>query len=71
MIADVKFIINEKGEKEAVVIDVKIYEKMQKELNSLKESLYLLKSSKNRERLLKSIKDVKEGKLEYHDLIED
>ena len=52
-------------------MDVKIYEKMQNKLNSLRETLYLLKSSNNRDRLLTSIEDVKKGKLEYHELIKD
>ncbi len=42
-----------------------------KEYNSLKETMYLLSSEKNRKRLEKSIKDFNKGKSFKHDLIED
>ena len=38
--------------------------------NSLRETAYLLRSPANAERLLRSLEDIRRGKVEYHDLIE-
>lgn len=41
------------------------------DFNSIEETAYLLRSPENAERLRKSIKKVKEGKVKPHDLIEE
>jgi antitoxin YefM len=58
-----ELIIKRKDNKDLVLISLEEY-------NSLKETSYLL-SGKNREILMKSLKEAKTGKLEEHDLIEE
>jgi antitoxin YefM len=41
------------------------------EYNSIKETEYLLKSPKNREILLRSLKEAREGKIQERELIEE
>jgi len=41
------------------------------EYNAWEETMYLLRSDKNRERLLSAVQDVREGKYERKDMIED
>jgi PHD/YefM family antitoxin component YafN of YafNO toxin-antitoxin module len=70
----IRIITDAKGNKEAVILPWKEYEKflkLKKENSSLKETLYLLKSEKNRTRLLEALKDIEKGLVEEHDLIED
>ncbi len=56
-------IIKRKGQKDLVLISLEEY-------NSLVETNYLL-SGKNREVLLESVKEVKEGNKTYQELIEE
>ncbi len=58
-----ELIIKRKNNKDLVVISLEEY-------NSLKETSYLL-SGKNRDVLMKSINELKSGKTEQHDLIEE
>jgi antitoxin YefM len=41
------------------------------EYNSWKETLYLMSTKANRERLEKAVQEIAEGKFERHDLIEE
>ena len=66
----VQFITDEKGRK-SVVLDISEYECLLREIESLKETLHLLRSPANRERLIKAVEDVDKGLTEEHELIED
>ncbi len=66
----VQFITDEKGRK-SVVLDISEYERLLREIESLKETLHLLRSPANRERLIKAVEDVDKGLTEEHELIED
>ncbi len=71
---DIMYITDEKGSKEAVILPFDEYEKyikLKKENSSLKETLYLMKNPKNREKLMKTISDVEKGIIKEHELIED
>ena len=57
-------IIHRKGHENVVVISFDEY-------NSMKETNYLLSSPKNREILLRSLKDAREGKIVAKELIEE
>lgn len=57
-------IINRGGENNAVLISLKEY-------NSIKETMYLLATEKNRNRLSKAIARDKKGEYEKHKLIEE
>ncbi len=57
-----ELIIKRKNQKDLVMIPLEEY-------NSLKETRYLL-SGKNRDRLLKSIKEAEKGKVKQKDLLE-
>jgi antitoxin YefM len=57
-------IIHRKGRENVVVIPFDEY-------NSIKETNYLLSSAKNREVLMRSLKDAREGKVFERDLIEE
>ncbi|WP_310441128.1 type II toxin-antitoxin system prevent-host-death family antitoxin [Sulfurimonas sp.] len=57
-------IIHRKGRENVVVIPFDEY-------NSIKETNYLLSSAKNREVLMRSLKDAREGKVFEKDLIEE
>ena len=57
-------IVSRGRDKNVVVISLKEY-------NSLKETLYLLSSEKNRERLQESINELELGKYSSHSLIEE
>lgn len=58
-----ELIIKRKNNKDLVLISLEEY-------NSLKETSYLL-SGKNRDVLMKSVKEAKGGKTEEHDLIDE
>lgn len=60
---DTLFVPRGNGEESVVVMSLSEY-------NSLKETLHLLRSSKNRARLLESIERTENGQSEKHDLIE-
>jgi len=57
-------IIHRKGHENVVVISFDEY-------NSMKETNYLLSSPKNREVLLRSLTDAREGKISEKELIEE
>lgn len=58
-----ELIIKRKNNKDLVIISLEEY-------NSLKETSYLL-SGKNRDILIQSLQELKDGKTEEHDLIEE
>jgi antitoxin YefM len=58
-------VIVHRGNKENVVI-IPL-----EEYNSIKETEYLLRSPKNREILLRSLKEAREGKIQERELIEE
>lgn len=58
-----ELIIKRKNNKDLVIISLEEY-------NSLKETSYLL-SGKNRDVLIQSLNELKDGKTEEHDLIEE
>ncbi len=58
-----ELIIKRKNNKDLVIISLEEY-------NSLKETSYLL-SGKNRDVLIQSLRELKDGKTEEHDLIEE
>lgn len=57
-------IVNRKNGENVVVISLDTY-------NAMKETDYLLRSPKNRERLLQSIESAKAGRVEAHTLIKE
>lgn len=57
-------IINRSENKNVVLISLREY-------NSLKETLHLLSSEKNRNRLIDAVDRANRGEFESHDLIED
>ncbi len=57
-------IINRSEDKNVVLISLREY-------NSLKETLHLLSSERNRGRLINAVNRANQGKSETHDLIED
>ena len=71
---DPMYIVDEKGQKEAVILPFEEYEeyiRLKREISSIRETFYLMKSQKNRNRLLKAISDVEKGIVEEHELIKD
>ena len=56
-------IITRQSERPLVMMSLEDY-------NAIEETLYLLHSPKNAQRLIKAIQELKETKYEYHDLIE-
>jgi len=57
-------IINRSENKNVVLISLREY-------NSLNETLHLLSSEKNRNRLMEAVKRANQGEFESHNLIED
>jgi antitoxin YefM len=58
-----EIIVNRKNSENVVIISLDMY-------NSLKETDYLLRSDKNRQHLLSSIAELKEGKVKEREIIE-
>ena len=63
----VMFLTDEMGNKKAVVLSIQEYEELEK-IASMEETLYLLRSPANRDRLLKAISDIEMEKIEVHDI---
>ena len=57
-------IITRQSQKPVVMISLEDY-------NAIEETLYLLRSPKNAQRLYKALDELKQGKYESHDLIEE
>lgn len=57
-------IITRQSQKPVVMMSLEDY-------NAIEETLYLLRSPKNAQRLYKALYDLKQGKYEEHDLIEE
>ncbi len=70
MSRQVQFITDENGRR-AVVLDASEYERLLREIESLKETLHLLRSPANRQRLIKAVEDVDKGMIDEHGLIEN
>ncbi len=60
----VPIIITNKSQKPVVVISLEDY-------NAIEETMYLLRSPKNAQRLYKALDELKQGKYKEHDLIEN
>jgi PHD/YefM family antitoxin component YafN of YafNO toxin-antitoxin module len=67
----VMFLTDEMGNKKAVVLSIQEYEELEKKIASIEETSYLLRSPKNRDRLLNAISDIEMEKVEVHDIIPD
>ena len=65
------FLTDEMGNKKAVVLSIQEYEELEKKIASIEETLFLLRSPKNRDRLLNAISDIEMEKVEVHDIIPD
>ncbi|HEY9701847.1 MAG TPA: type II toxin-antitoxin system prevent-host-death family antitoxin [Allocoleopsis sp.] len=57
-------IITHNSENTVVIMSLEDY-------NSIEETLYLLRSPKNAQRLYKALEELKQGKYQQHDLIEE
>ena len=57
-------IITRQSQKPVVMMSLEDY-------NAIEETLYLLRSPKNAQRLYKALDELKQGKYEEHDLIEE
>lgn len=57
-------IITRQSESPVVLMSLEDY-------NAIEETLYLLRSPKNAQRLYKALEELKQGKYEQHNLIED
>ena len=64
---DIQYVSNEKGQTVAVIVPIEV----QREMESEKETAYLLKSPKNAERLNTAIEELRNGKGIERDLIEE
>ena len=67
----VMFLTDEMGNKKAVVLSIQEYEELEKKIASIEETSYLLRSPKNRDRLLNAVSDIEMEKVETHDIIPD
>ncbi|CCQ50204.1 type II toxin-antitoxin system Phd/YefM family antitoxin [Crocosphaera watsonii WH 8501] len=64
---DIQYVSNEKGQTVAVIVPIEVWREMESE----KETAYLLKSPKNAERLNTAIEELRNGKGIERDLIEE
>lgn len=64
---DIQYVSNEKGQTVAVIVPIEVWREMESE----KETAYLLKSPKNTERLNTAIEELRNGKGIERDLIEE
>ena len=64
---DIQYVSNEKGQSDAVIVPIEVWREMESE----KETAYLLKSPKNAERLNTAIEELRNGKGIERDLIEE
>ena len=64
---DIQYVSNEKGQTVAVIVPIEVW----REMDSEKETAYLLKSPKNAERLNTAIEELRNGKGIERDLIEE
>ena len=64
---DIQYVSNEKGQTFAVIVPIEVLREMESE----KETAYLLKSPKNAERLNTAIEELRNGKGIERDLIEE
>ena len=64
---DIQYVSNKKGQTVAVIVPIEVWREMESE----KETAYLLKSPKNAERLNTAIEELRNGKGIERDLIEE
>ncbi|MGK7954429.1 MAG: type II toxin-antitoxin system Phd/YefM family antitoxin [Crocosphaera sp.] len=64
---DIQYVSNEQGKTVAVIVPIEVWREMESE----KETAYLLKSPKNAERLNTAIEELRNGKGIERDLIEE
>ena len=64
---DIQYVSNEKGQTVAVIVPIEVWREMESE----KETAYLLKSPKYAERLNTAIEELRNGKGIERDLIEE
>ncbi|ACB53610.1 unknown [Crocosphaera subtropica ATCC 51142] len=66
-LTDIQYVSNEQGQTVAVIVPIEIW----REIESEKETAYLLKSPKNAERLNTAIQELRNGQGIERDLIEE
>ncbi len=64
---DIQYVSNEQGKTVAVIVPIEVW----REIESEKETAYLLKSPKNAERLNTAIEELRSGQGIERDLIEE
>jgi PHD/YefM family antitoxin component YafN of YafNO toxin-antitoxin module len=53
---EIQYLTDEQGKRTAALVPIEEWERIQAEMRSLEETLYLLRSERMRERLLESLK---------------